>query len=360
MPTTREFADGPGEPGLVSVIIPTFNRAYLVGSAIESVLAQTYRPVEMIVVDDGSSDGTREVVGRFGSAVRYFGQANAGVSAARNRGLREARGEFIALLDSDDRWMPWKLEAQVHLLRRLPQVGMVWTDMTAVTERGDVVSPTYLRTFYAAYRRVQVEHMFEQGGPLGDLWPAAPPELQSRRYFAGDVFSWMLLGSLVHTPTVMLRRERLQRVGAFDESRRFAGEDYDYHLRTCRAGLVAFLDAPSMWYRVGAADQITAPDRALYFAQSNLQNVLHYLEHDRTRVRLSARQIRGRLAESYAWLGREELRAGDIAAARAHLARSFCLQPIHARNSLLLLLSLLPGFAYRAVQLTRHMLGQTH
>src|SRR6266516_2486605 len=89
-------------PGLVSVVIPTFNRAAIVTRAIESALSQTYGNIEVIVVDDGSADDTRDIVASYGERVRYFYQNNAGVSAARNTALRNARGEFVAFLDSDD------------------------------------------------------------------------------------------------------------------------------------------------------------------------------------------------------------------------------------------------------------------
>src|SRR5437764_10734914 len=109
MSASERLGEGAGEPGLVSVVIPSYNRAYIVGQAIESALQQTHRPVEVLVADDGSTDDTRRVVEGYGPPVRYFYQPNAGVSAARNLGLRHARGEFIALLDSDDRWLPWKV-----------------------------------------------------------------------------------------------------------------------------------------------------------------------------------------------------------------------------------------------------------
>src|SRR5687768_1729437 len=127
--------------GLVSVVIPTYNRAYCVRRAIDSALAQTYPHLEVIVVDDGSTDGTAELMrtayGHDGR-VRYHRQANGGVSAARNRGIALARGEYVALLDSDDRWKPWKLQAQVACLEHAPDVGMVWTDMEAVDPDGKV------------------------------------------------------------------------------------------------------------------------------------------------------------------------------------------------------------------------------
>lgn len=103
---------------LVSVVIPTFNRAATVVRAIESVRQQTYRPLELIVVDDGSTDETAQVLRELGDAIVYVHQANAGPAAARNRGIRQARGELVAFLDSDDLWRPSKLERQVSVLER--------------------------------------------------------------------------------------------------------------------------------------------------------------------------------------------------------------------------------------------------
>jgi glycosyltransferase involved in cell wall biosynthesis len=107
---------------LVSVIIPAFNGMRYIGDAIRSVLDQDYRPIEVIVVDDGSSDGTGEVVARF-SEVRCLQQENRGPGAARNLGIRESRGPILAFLDQDDEWLPGKLRAQVAALDRDPDIG---------------------------------------------------------------------------------------------------------------------------------------------------------------------------------------------------------------------------------------------
>jgi hypothetical protein len=106
----------------VSVIIPTYNRSQSVREAIESVLAQTYRDHEVIVVDDGSADDTPAVLGSFGDRIKAIRQANAGVSAARNAGIRAARGDWLAFLDSDDLWVPGKLERQMADVAAYPKI----------------------------------------------------------------------------------------------------------------------------------------------------------------------------------------------------------------------------------------------
>ena len=116
-------------PRLVSVVVPTYDYGCFVAEAVASALAQTYPHREVIVVDDGSTDDTREVLAPYSDRIRYIFQSNQGLSAARNTGIRAAQGEFIALLDSDDVWHPRKLEVQMHFLHDLPEVGLLGTDL---------------------------------------------------------------------------------------------------------------------------------------------------------------------------------------------------------------------------------------
>ncbi len=119
------------DSSLVSVVIPTYNRADCLAQTLSSVFAQTHREIEILLVDDGSTDGTRALVERCWSGdsrLRYIQQPNGGVSAARNRGMREARGAYIALLDSDDSWMPWKLGHSSPVWRLSP--GQEWSGRT--------------------------------------------------------------------------------------------------------------------------------------------------------------------------------------------------------------------------------------
>ena len=341
---------GPGVPGMVSVVVPTYNRARVVPATIDSVLAQTYSNVEVVVVDDGSRDETRGVVEAYGAPVRYVHQANSGVSAARNRGFANARGEFIALLDSVDQFLPWKLEAQVRVLRAHPEVGMVWTDMVAVNERGDVLDERYLRTFYDAHALARLEDVCEHAGPLKHAWPGAPADVAAAAVYMGDIFSQMLLGNLVHTSTVVLRRDRLRLAGGFDTSLTHSGEDYEFHLRTCSHGPVALLDASSLLYRIGAADQLTAPHLGIHRARNNLTTVLRWLDRGAGRIQLSPRTVRDRLAESFRWVGEAELEYGDRGRAREHLWKALQYQPGHRRTAMLLFFACLPRVALRAAR----------
>ena len=311
---------------LVSVIIPTFNRAYCVGKAIDSVRTQTYQNTEILVIDDGSTDNTRDLIERsYGDdpRVRYFVHANCGVTATRNRGIALCRGDFVALLDSDDTWSPWKLELQLACFRHHPEVGMVWSDMDAVNPGGEVVSRSYLRTLYGAYRWFpRKEDLFSQSFPLAEIAPGLAPVVENRRLYKGEIFSQMIMGNLVHTPTVLLRRDRLVKVGGFNEELRISGEDYDFHLRTCREGPVGFIDMATIRYQTGNPDQLTRSAYRVHIAMNCLKTVLPWIEHERSQIRLPDRMIRLRLAAVHSWAGDVLLNTGETSQARAHLCES--------------------------------------
>jgi len=306
--------------GLVSVVIPTFNRARLVRRAVQSALDQSYGRLEVVVVDDGSTDGTRDAIaGIDDDRLHYVRQENAGLPAARNRGIAESTGDFIALLDSDDVWLPWKVEAQLAALAAFPASGMVWTDMVAVNEAGTVLHERYLTTMYSAYRYLDRERDFSERRLLGRIWPGCPTDLAQTHCWAGDVYASMFMGNLAHDSTVLLTRERQQAIGVFD----LAFEPgYEYFLRACRQGEVVFVDAPSIRYQIGAEDQMSAPGRLVVAARSNLATVEKALVDDAGAGRVPDKMIRERLAICHGWLGREEF-FNDRLSARRHLRIAF-------------------------------------
>ncbi len=339
---------------LVSTVIPTFNRATYLGRAIKSVLDQTYPHQEVIVVDDGSTDHTAAFMqAEYGNdaRVRYLQQPNQGVSVARNTGMSAATGEFIALLDSDDVWYPCKIELQVGVLQALPHVGMVWTDMEAISADGHTTDSRYLRKMYDAYDWFERGGLFTESYSLSELLPDAGDAADGVTVCAGDIFSQMMMGNLVHTSTVLMRRGRMEAVGFFDAELRWAGEDYDFHLRTCREGPVALLDLPTTRYQRELEDQITQPHNALNFAKAYLNTITRMLEQDRGRITLPPAMIAAALSEAYAWVGQAELDRGDVHEARRDLCLSLWHRPAQFQTAALFLLSLPPfglGNRFRA------------
>jgi glycosyltransferase involved in cell wall biosynthesis len=202
----------------VSAIIPTYNRAALLVEAVESALAQRRPPDEILVVDDGSRDDTAARMAAYGERVRYVRQANAGPSAARNHGFRLARGEYLALLDSDDLWTPDRLERQLEVLQRHPDTDVVFGR----------------------------EVLFGAGQPDRD-WNLHDPEV--RRVLAqtagplDPVLPLLIRENVVPTSTALFRRALLDRAGGIDESLRQA-EDWDLWLRFALAG-ARFAHVPS-------------------------------------------------------------------------------------------------------------------
>ncbi len=336
---------------LVSVVIPSYNRAHCVGRAIDSVLNQTYPCVEVLVVDDGSRDNTPEVMrDRYGrdARVKYVRQENRGVSAARNAGFRAAQGAYIALLDSDDVWKPWKLQVQVAGLNHLPKAGMIWSDMEAIDLQGRLISRHYLRTFYGAYRWFPKDRLFTEAHPLEEVVTGLGEVVRDGTLYAGDIYSPMVMGNLVHTSTVLLRRERLEKVGEFDEAL-LPGEDYDFHLRTCREGPVAFVDLDTIEYERGAADAITTK-YGRGFAISFLNTLSATVARDKDRIKLPRAMLNLAFADANGWLGEEYLATGEYGPARKHLARSLWYKTWQPRLWGLMALSCVPRGVGQAVR----------
>jgi glycosyltransferase involved in cell wall biosynthesis len=213
---------------MISVIVPTWNRADFVARAVASVLAQTLPPAEILVVDDGSVDNTREVIDRLtgqnGVELRYLYQEHRGVSAARNRGIVEARGEMFCFLDSDDTWVPQKLALQYAAMERSPEY---------------LISHTR-ETWYRHGKRVNQKKKHDPG--------------------SGDIFARSLAMCVVGMSTVMARRALFDRYGLFDEDL-LCCEDYDLWLRvSCREDFL-LVDAPLTVKDGGRPDQLSAVHR---------------------------------------------------------------------------------------------------
>ena len=249
----REFRPAVDRRPTVSVIIPVFNRAHLLGRTLDSVVAQSFEDFEVLVVDDGSDDDPAAVVESYQDPRLHYKRQpeNKGVAAARNRGLREAKGEFIAFLDDDDEWFPDKLALQVDLLQHSsPDVGLVYTGVETVSDAGKIT------------RQVP--------SARGDLYP----ELLVRNVFHGG-------GS-----NIMIRRNVIARVGYFDESLP-AIEDYDYWLRITRWYRAEVISTPLIRYNdFRSADEASiSQERRSLNIQANLAARARFFEKYGARMR---------------------------------------------------------------------------
>lgn len=212
---------------MISVVIPTYNRASYLKEALESVLAQTLwsgRPsaglFEVLAIDDGSTDETREVVGEFAGRVDYYHQAHAGVSPTRNLGLRLAKGDYIAFLDSDDLWKREKIQAQMSFFKAFPQAMACYTEEIWI--------------------RKGVRHN---------------PGKKHRKY-SGWIFDKVLPLCLLSLSSALFRREVFDEVGNFDETLPVC-EDYDFGIRLASRYPIHLVTNPLIIKRGGHRDQLS-------------------------------------------------------------------------------------------------------
>lgn len=258
-------APGPGMPR-ISVVIPTYNRAHYLPQALDSVLAQTCGPLEVIVVDDGSTDGTREVVRGYGDRVRYIYTPNGGVGRARNIGMCQSRGEYVTFVDSDDVVYPYMLEVESRVLDRHPELALVYAEMSAFDDHG-FFDRFHLKTYHeSAYRNPDVtyDRMFESSVTMRELealpagLAAAEPSLLDRRAYFGNIFDSYLTNIVVFQNNALYRRAAIADVGLRNERIRYY-EEMEYILRISRAHRVCFVDVPTYKLRYHPG-QVTAMD----------------------------------------------------------------------------------------------------
>jgi len=281
---------------MVSVVIPAFNRRNHVTIAIDSVLAQTYQDHEIIVVDDGSTDDTRDVLIPYQNKIRYFYQANRGIPATRNRGIKEARGTYVAFLDSDDYWRPDKLERQIDCFRENPSYGMVATRCSSFTPDG-------------AFRK------------------------QNRPGKSGWILNDLFKENFIRTSSAMIKRECFQKVGLFDESL-FQVQEYDLWLRLALHYPIGFINEPLTVY-------LDNPQGISTDGLIGRRYRLRVLEKPYLQDAIPPPLYRQRLASSYHYIGRHLLTRGETVEGRNYLKHALSLKPVNLKNLFYYIVSVL-------------------
>jgi glycosyltransferase involved in cell wall biosynthesis len=289
----------------VSVVIPTYDRATKVQGAIESVLAQTFTDLEIIVVDDGSSDGTEQILANvFGDQIRYFAQANQGVSVARNRGIAEARGEWIAFLDSDDRWEKEKLERQLKALEQFgPKCGACYTDVR-------LLNHPETRTFF----------QMAENGCRHDATTGINDDVLEVLVRPGGA------GMLVCISSLVARTEKVRETRGFDlELGFYADSEFMFRLAMltgfCYVNfpLVRFDRSPMETRHVGASKEWDKLEFVLQESQIRLEKFLTLSERLPVKVQ---KLIRTQLGSVHSGLANWHLEMGEYGKARQSMSKA--------------------------------------
>lgn len=235
---------------MISVIIPTFNKASLLMEAIESVLSQTFQDFEIIIIDDGSTDGTGEIVEKIGDPrIVYHFQNNEGVNRARNKGIEISKGDHLAFLDHDDIWLPFKLELQMACLDKHPEVDFVFSNFNALFDETKKIIPSYIKKQYSVFsqNKLDFQQIFSFREDIRTI---------SKRFahiegsfFWGNMLPTILLGNYALNPSRLIRKRAMEKIGGFSEKFPIT-DDYEAIIRMSKNGMGGYIDIPTLDYRI--------------------------------------------------------------------------------------------------------------
>lgn len=336
----------------VSVIIPTYNRARFIPIAVQSVLDQTFRNVEIVVVDDGSTDDTRRALEPFKEKISYFVTENKGAAHARNFGMKAAGGKYIAFLDSDDCYLPHKLELQISFMEAHPEVGMVSTEVSSLTNEG-ISEEYHLRSFHSIYNRKgwSYEDLFPVQGKFDCRALNAPVP-----FYIGQLFRYVLQGPVVMSNTILFPKEILKHTGYQNESYRLA-EEYELIVRICKYYEVAFLDIPTYLYRYHdhQLSKVNQPktrkkiSTEIETEEVILQAILDWGYKDKAYYSRNYDWLNHQLAEQYLCLGQKWLDYGNAGKARECFRIGHTFEPTWRQNRVSWWFSFLPNIVKRGI-----------
>jgi glycosyltransferase involved in cell wall biosynthesis len=301
--------NGSDSKPLVSVVITTYNCGRYIGQAVDSILAQTYVNYEIIIVDDGSEDDTAKVLACYGDRLRIFRQPNLGLSRARNRAFRHCTGKYIAFLDADDQWKPYKLAFQVAIFEKMPAIGMLFTNFDIMDEDGNVLATSAIQSGFPIFKeyRFSLEGSLSHQAELNALGIEAPAAASGRIVHHGDGFSQLFRGNFVLPSTEMFRRECLSHELQFNERYRCA-TDQDFHLRLARRFPVAYIECAAAWYRINRMGKLSGKNNTATLIRNTIETRKQIIAEDTQFAREKRGLVREVMGKSYARLAYFHLR----------------------------------------------------
>lgn len=299
----------------VSVLLTCYNHLAYLPAAYHSVLDQTWSDWEIVAIDDGSTDGTREWLRAHADrATLVFNEPNLGTYASLNRALQHSKGDLVAILNDDDLWAPEKLKRQIALLDRHPKVGLVHTDGAFINGTGATI----------------------EGSPLGFAFP---------RTETGDVLLDLLYANKIIASAALVRRECFDRLGGFNPEY-FGSGDWEMWLRIAEQWDIGFCDEPLTFYRVHGANASHKLDR-IWKDDQRLREWIRARADAYAERGYEPARLRAAIAHNEACLGTVRTLNGDPAGGREAYFRSIRLRPNRIKSYLRIAASYLPKSAFR-------------
>jgi glycosyltransferase involved in cell wall biosynthesis len=287
----------------VSVIVPTYNRERLVCEAIESILIQTYPNYEIIVVDDGSTDNTAEVLGKYKTKICYIQQENKGPGDARNRGIAEASGKYIAFLDSDDMWFDFKLELQVAVMEKLTDVGFLFSDFCILKDAGKDIHYG-LRTWHKQIK--PWNEIFSKSTRYSSLnTKMAIPE-NDFDIFLGNLYYPLMFDPYVWPSGAVVRHECIDDTMKFAEGV-FLYEDWEFFAKLSSKYNAVFMDIETFYNRGHSYDVRLTQCSKIKKAENRLRLIERVWKQDVSFSKKFANEIAGIEGEQLLILSKENL-----------------------------------------------------
>ena len=236
---------------LVSVIIPVYNGGITLSETIDSVLSQSYPNIEILVVNDGSTDSTNEVLAKYKDKVVCLNKENGGLASARNYGMKHTKGDYIVWLDADDILEKDKISIQLHFMEMNSKIVLSCTDFSAFNDSG-IFDRSHIKNYYGSISRIKngFDGIYNNKTQISlvHIQNIINKDIEDISVYYGDISEKLIFGNIIHPPTVMFRRSISEQLNGLDPTLG-EGTDYDYFIRFSRLGKIAYINFPLLRYR---------------------------------------------------------------------------------------------------------------
>lgn len=304
---------------MVSVIVPAYNTSLYIADALESIFYQKYPNIEVIVVNDGSTDNTLDILQKYEKKIHIIDKKNEGSATARNAAIRISKGKYLAFLDSDDIWLPGKLHLQISYMENNPSIGVTYG--------------LFEKIFETSEKRIILDDVYEKYKHLEKTDHVEPIE-----WWSGWVYRKMLFESLPHTITLVMQKRLVEKIGYFDKSFR-RGQDYDYWIRLSRVTQFHKLNHLMAIYRLHG-DNITAkcmPINSELAAVEKAINKWGYQDLEGSLIEIKL--IKKRISDLHFNFAYQHYWRGDISYAKKSFLGALKYQPFKIKAAIYLILS---------------------